>query len=311
MSRTDKNMRTRSSRKKIMKKRKNKFTFDKKGLVFFFKNYLWMIIIGLGILVVLYPFVSQQYYKYISKQEVEKFDSDKSKFVPEEINRKIALAEAYNQSLRLDKIVDPFNDKKLKEGRLEYARMLEVREMIGHIEIPRIGQKLVIKAGTSPSVLQECAGHMEGTSLPVGGKGTHAVITAHRGLPSAKLFTDLNRVRVGDVFFITNIKEKLAYKVDKIQTVEPNDFEPIKINLKNEYISLLTCTPYMINSHRLIVRGHRIPLNESKKIEEETLKDNYFRNIVFTIIAILFLILVLLVIIKFYNRKKKVKISRG
>ena len=270
-----------------------------------------MIIIGLGILVVLYPFVSQQYYKYISKQEVEKFDSDKSKFVPEEINRKIALAEAYNQSLRLDKIVDPFNDKKLKEGRLEYARMLEVREMIGHIEIPRIGQKLVIKAGTSPSVLQECAGHMEGTSLPVGGKGTHAVITAHRGLPSAKLFTDLNRVRVGDVFFITNIKEKLAYKVDKIQTVEPNDFEPIKINLKNEYISLLTCTPYMINSHRLIVRGHRIPLNESKKIEEETLKDNYFRNIVFTIIVILFLILVLLVIIKFYNRKKKVKISRG
>ena len=152
---------------------------------------------------------------------------------------------------------------------------------------------------------------MEGTSLPVGGKGTHAVITAHRGLPSAKLFTDLNRVRVGDVFFITNIKEKLAYKVDKIQTVEPNDFEPIKINLKNEYISLLTCTPYMINSHRLIVRGHRIPLNESKKIEEETLKDNYFRNIVFTLIAILFLILVLLVIIKFYNRKKKVKISRG
>ena len=154
MSRTDKNMRTRSSRKKIMKKRKNKFTFDKKGLVFFFKNYLWMSIIGLGILVVLYPFVSQQYYKYISKQEVEKFDSDKSKFVPEEINRKIALAEAYNQSLRLDKIVDPFNDKKLKEGRLEYARMLEVREMIGHIEIPRIGQKLVIKAGTSPSVCQ-------------------------------------------------------------------------------------------------------------------------------------------------------------
>lgn len=262
----------------------------KNSIILLLKKNLWIIIIALGVVAVIYPFASQKYYSYISRQEINRFDNESKNFVNYEIEKKIKLAQAYNQSLKAEYIADPFNDKILGEGRAEYARMLEVHEKIGYIEIPKIGQQIIIKAGTSPTVLQEGAGHLEGTSLPVGGKDTHSVITAHRGLPSAKLFTDLNKLNEGDIFFIKNIKEKLAYKIDKIQTVEPDDFDPVKISLGKDYVSLLTCTPYMINSHRLIVRGHRVNISEGKKIENETNKKTFFQKLIYFIVFIILLL---------------------
>ena len=136
--------------------------------------------------------------------------------------------------------------------------MLEVREMIGHIEIPKIGQDLPVYAGTSEEVLQKGVGHLEGTSLPVGGNSTHSVLTAHSGLPEATLFTELRKLEIGDKFYIHNIKEILAYQVDQIKVVEPTDFNDLLIDPGHDYVTLLTCTPLMINTHRLLVRGHRV-----------------------------------------------------
>ena len=137
--------------------------------------------------------------------------------------------------------------------------MLEVNEMLGHVEIPTIGQDLPIYAGTTDEVLEKGLGHLEGTSLPIGGTSTHAVVTGHRGLPNAKLFRNLDQLVEGDVFYIHNIEDTLAYQVDKIQVVDPSDFNPVLVEEGKDYATLLTCTPYMINSHRLLVRGHRIP----------------------------------------------------
>lgn len=136
--------------------------------------------------------------------------------------------------------------------------MLEVQEMIGYVTIPKIDVHLPIRAGTSDQVLERGAGHLEGTSLPVGGPSTHAVITAHRGLASAIMFRHLDQLAEGDVFYITNIETTLAYQVDQILTVEPSDFSPVLVTKDQDYCTLLTCTPYMINSHRLLVRGHRV-----------------------------------------------------
>lgn len=150
-------------------------------------------------------------------------------------------------------------------------------------------------------MLQKGAGHLEGTSLPVGGLNTHTVITAHRGLPTANLFTDLDKVKEGDIFFIRNIKEKLAYKVKSIEIVEPTDLEKVAVREGEDYATLLTCTPYMINSHRLLVKGERIFLEESDVQE----KGNIFENSLVRLFIGTLLLLSLLFSFLFYNFKTK------
>ena len=157
------------------------------------------VIFVLGFLIAIYPIISQMYYSVESNQEIEDFDSARKHMDRAELNRKIDLAMAYNASLKPTSFKDPYR-KKQKEGIAEYARMLEVHEKIGYVHIPKIKQKLPIYAGTGEEVLQKGAGHMEGTSLPVGGSSTHTVITAHRGLPSATMFRHLDRLSKGDIF---------------------------------------------------------------------------------------------------------------
>ena len=140
--------------------------------------------------------------------------------------------------------------------------------MIGYITIPSIDCKLAIYHTVDASVLQVGAGHLEGSSLPVGGKGTHAVISSHRGLPSAKLFTDLNLVETGDVFYLHVLGQTLAYEADLIQTVLPEETSSLAITEGEDYVTLITCTPYAVNTHRILVRGHRIPYEEAKEIEK-------------------------------------------
>lgn len=152
--------------------------------------------------------------------------------------------------------------------------MLEVNEQLGYLAIPTIGLDLPIYAGTSAKVLEKGSGHLEGSSLPVGGQSTHSVLTAHRGLPSARLFTDLNQLKKGDRFYVTNLKETLAYKVNQIKVIEPSQLDALTIVEGKDYVTLLTCTPYMINSHRLLVRGERISLPLKKLTKKEKLDIN-------------------------------------
>ncbi|HEM3203989.1 TPA: class C sortase [Streptococcus suis] len=267
-------------------------------------RWLYRGLITLGVLAIFYPFASQTYYQYLNKQEVSQFDSQRGNLDNSEIQKRIELAHAYNRTLTPAKLGDPFT-KKEKEGVAEYARMLQVSEKIGYISIPSINQEIPIRAGTGENVLQEGAGHLEGTSLPVGGHSTHTVITAHRGLPSASLFTDLDDVKIGDIFYITNIKEKMAYKVDQILTVEPDNFDPVLVSEGHDYATLLTCTPYMINSHRLLVRGERIPLPKGKN--QVSKKIDYFKKYYWFIFLTLAIVLILLCYLayKFFKGMKR------
>ena len=224
------------------------------------KKKIWPLVVLFiaGFVIMMYPIISNYYYRIEANNQILEFTENAKKLDNNEILRRIELAEAYNSVLDPSRLADPYTDKE-KEGIAEYARMLEVKEKIGFVEIPKIDTNLPIYAGTSNEVLNKGVGHLEGTSLPIGGKSTHTVLTAHRGLPSARLFRDLDKLEKGDIFYVHNIQTVLAYEVDQILTVDPSNFDPVLVVDGEDYATLLTCTPYMINSHRLLVRGHRVP----------------------------------------------------
>lgn len=260
----------------------------------------------LGFLIAIYPIISQLYYRQVANREVNNFDKEVSELTSEETKNRIELAKAYNRTLDPSRISDPFTDKEL-EGRREYAKMLELSLKIGHIEVPQIGEDLPVYAGTSEEILSKGAGHLEGSSLPVGGESTHAVITAHRGLPTAKLFRELNKLKKGDIFYFHNIEGVLAYEVDRILTVEPSNFEPVLVEEGKDYMTLLTCTPYMINSHRLLVRGHRVPYNPDIKVERINNKTSEFNFREYFRIALAVIILLLFILFIEFSSLRKAK----
>lgn len=281
-----------------MKKEKNKKKLS-------FKKILpYIILFAVGFFVFSYPFISNFYYSIESHDVIKKFDEGASKLTKEEIENKIELARAYNRTIDPKKLHDPFTDME-KAGIKEYARMLEINELMGHVEIPKIDVNLPIYAGTTEEVLGKGAGHLEGSSLPVGGENTHTVITAHRGLAQAVMFRQLDKLKVGDVFYITNLKETMAYEVDKIVTIAPTDFSHILVVPNKDYATLLTCTPYMINSHRLLVRGHRIEFRQ--EVKEKEVKEVKNKNLFKIIIIIALIVGGILLFIFFIKRRKKKK----
>lgn len=268
------------------------------------KNLPFVLIFLIGLLIFAYPLISQKYYEIESGNEVVKFSKKTEEVDDTEIKRRMDLARAYNQTLDPSRLADPFTEKE-KAGRAEYARMLEVNEMLGHVEIPRIGQDLPLYAGTSDEVLEKGLGHLEGTSLPIGGESTHTVITGHRGLPNAKLFRNLDELVEGDVFYIHNIEGTLAYQIDKIEVVDPSNFEPVMVKEGKDYATLLTCTPYMINSHRLLVRGVRIPYQaaiDDGVANSKRLAPDFLQLFLVMLPIIVFLIIIL---IREARRRKK------
>ena len=260
-----------------------------------------------GLLIFSYPMISQKFYEIKADEEIIEFVKQSKEINEEEINKRMELARAYNETLDPSRLSDPYS-KKEEEARAYYAHMLEVNEMIGHVEIPRINQDLPIYAGTSETVLQKGCGHLEGTSLPVGGKSTHTVITAHRGLPEAVLFRYLDQIVEGDIFYIHNIQGTLAYKVDQIMVVEPTNFEPVLVQEGKDYATLLTCTPYMINSHRLLVRGYRIPYQEA--IDDGIANTPRFKPDFFQLLLILMPILVFLIIVSTREKRKSLNLRK-
>lgn len=246
-------------------------------------------------------------YRSKAINEINLFKSEAGKLEKEEVSRRMLLAQGYNEALS-EGIVqgqDPYTQKIRKEGVKEYARMLEVNEKIGSIQIPKIGQDIPIYAGTNENVLQKGVGHLEGSSLPIGGNGVHTVLTAHRGLPTARLFTDLDELVVGDRIYIENLKETIAYQVVGKEVVEPEDFRSLVIGDGKDQLTLLTCTPYLVNSHRLLVHAERIDYiselrNIDIKLGKVSQRDKY---IFYGVILICGLILI-------YNIKQMLKIRQ-
>lgn len=228
-----------------------------------------------GLSLLLYPFVANQWNNYRQKQLISGYEqvvSDKEAAEGIDYDAERKKAEDYNEALLPCVLPDSFALAESSGVDPVYMNTLNIAgdEMMGSVEIPKINIKIPIYHTTEEDVLNKGAGHLEGSSLPVGGANTHAVISAHRGLPSASLFTDLDQMKVGDHFLLHVLDETLCYEVDKISVVKPEDTTALAVEDGQDLVTLLTCTPYGVNTERLLVRGHRVPYVEEEVKEEKT-----------------------------------------
>lgn len=228
-----------------------------------------------GLSLLLYPFVANQWNNYRQKQLISGYEqvvSDKEAAEGIDYDAERKKAEDYNEALLPCVLPDSFALAESSGVDPVYMNTLNIAgdEMMGSVEIPKINIKIPIYHTTEEDVLDKGAGHLEGSSLPVGGANTHAVISAHRGLPSASLFTDLDQMKVGDHFLLHVLDETLCYEVDKISVVKPEDTSALAVEDGQDLVTLLTCTPYGVNTERLLVRGHRVPYVEEEVKEEKT-----------------------------------------
>ena len=222
-----------------------------------------IVILLAGLALLLYPSVADYWNSFRQSQVISNYADEISSMDDEKYNALIEAARAYNETL-----LGRRNSYLLTEKQqIEYDQLLNVSGIgaMGYIEIPAINCSLPIYHGTSDAVLQIAVGHLEWTSLPVGGESSHCVLSGHRGLPSAKLFTDLDKVMVGDLFVLRILNEILTYEVDQILIVNPDETQSLLIEEGQDLCTLVTCTPYGINTHRLLVRGHRVENVEAAK----------------------------------------------
>lgn len=267
---------------------------------------LYIILLIMGGVLLLFPLVSQYIYYEVVHEEIALFEQGATEISSAELEKRLNLAQAYNDAVDARKIADPWTQRE-KDGVAEYSRIIEVREQIGFIEIPKIASRLPIFGGTSEVVLEKGVGHLEGTALPIGGLNTHSVLTAHRGLPTAQMFRDLDQLTVGDVFYVTTLKGKLAYQVDQTSVVEPTDIQAVQMIEGKDYITLLTCTPFMINSHRLLVRGEQIEFVETpndSQIAPSVKQNPWMKWLVGVSILLLLLIIYILSLLRTTSRKQ-------
>lgn len=265
-----------------------------------------------GLSLLLYPFVANQWNNYRQKQLISSYEqtvSQKEASNGIDYDAELKKAEAYNEALLPSILPDSFAIANASEEDQTYMNTLNIAgdEMMGIVEIPKIDIKLPIYHTTEEDVLKQAAGHLEGSSLPIGGKSTHSVISAHRGLPSASLFTDLDQLKKGDHFLIHVLNETLCYEVDKISVVKPEETSALAVEEGEDLVTLLTCTPYGVNTERLLVRGHRVPYVEQEVADEKTplsgisLHTNYLLWVIVGLAVTAFFILVL------YLKEKKLK----
>ena len=238
-------------------------------------NLVICIIFLAGLSLLLYPFVANQWNNYRQKQLISGYEqvvSEKEAAEGIDYDAERKKAEDYNEALLPCVLPDSFALAESSGVDPVYMNTLNIAgdEMMGSVEIPKINIKIPIYHTTEEEVLNKGAGHLEGSSLPVGGANTHAVISAHRGLPSASLFTDLDQMKVGDHFLLHVLDETLCYEVDKISVVKPEDTTALAVEDGQDLVTLLTCTPYGVNTERLLVRGHRVPYVEEEVKEEKT-----------------------------------------
>lgn len=254
-----------------------------------------------GLSLLLYPTVSNWWNSMHSTQAIANYQEVVDTMKEEEYTKLIEDAKEYNKSF--------YRHYLNRDEQKVYEDLLNIGNdgMMGYVVIPSIDVKLPLYHGTSESVLQIAAGHLEWSSLPVGGEGTHCVLSGHRGLPSAKLFTDLDKMAEGDLFQLNILNETFTYEVDQILTVTPEDSEALQIIDGRDYCTLVTCTPYGINTHRLLVRGHRVE-NPDEKLQVSSEATQIDNMTVAVVIAVPILVVILVYVL---IRDKKRKFARG
>ena len=276
------------------------------------KDIIRLLVLVVAFAVLLYPTVSSYVNEKNGSKVVSNYDAESVRLSNAEKEKMLEDARAYNKEMlsNID-LIDPFSQgEKSLDARYESLLNIDGSGMMGYIRIPKIKVEIPIYHGTSESVLQAGVGHFWGTSLPVGGESTHTVLTGHRGLPTKTLFTNMDKLVKGDVFYIKVLDETLAYKVDQILTVLPEETEALSIVPGQDYATLVTCTPYAINTHRLLVRGHRIPYEEAVKIEKNTstgIELSFTTKVLIVTLGIIFIGLVIAMLYSLYDKKRRKK----
>lgn len=272
-----------------------------------------LFLVGFGILI--YPTVSDQWNTYRQNQLISSYETNVSNLTEEDFTEEWELAKAFNATFTQNNLYgDVFGEDGTDIKDTEYWKVLNVAGdgVMGYLSIPKINIKLAVYHGTADDVLQTGVGHLNGTKLPIGGESTHSVLAAHRGLPSARLFTDIDQLKKGDMFYLHILDETLAYQVDDIQDmVDKDDRETLdkalQIEEGKDQVTLFTCTPYGVNSHRLLVRGTRVPYNGEEEIET-SIADSMLKSVqnYYMLYLILGLSVTLLIILfmRFIFRKK-------
>ena len=268
---------------------------------------LLVLMLFVGVCGLLYPSVSQYWNSKTQTHAVENYREILDSLRPEDYEAYFQEAQTYNNEL--SKQSSPLLDyRKLKD----YNSILNVggNGVMGYVSIPKLGVELPLYHGISAEVLNIACGHLEGTSLPVGGKNTHCVLSAHRGLPHAKLFTELDKMEVGDTFTITVLDRTITYQVDQIKVVRPEEIDDVQIVPGEDLCTLLTCTPYGVNSHRLLVRGTRI--ENAAPILHVTSNAYRIDSLVATpvVAAPILLILLIVLMVKYRDKGSKPLISK-
>lgn len=274
---------------------------------------LIIVVFLVGISVFLYPTVSNYLYERNSSKAIVEHAKKMEKLTPQQIAQEKKAVQRYNISLFKNAVVltDPFDPDAYPITDGEYDELLAFDDIMGYIEIPAINVYLPIYHGTKEETLQIGVGHLENTSLPMGGESTHTVLSAHCGLPSAKLFTDLHLLKVGNIFRIHVLDEVLSYQVYSVDVVNPDDSSSLHIMRGEDLTTLITCTPYGKNTHRLLVHGKRIFENSGEMTVEPAVEKEFtwddFAKIAAIVISAVFVLLLLSSLITRIVRKKKKK----
>ena len=268
---------------------------------------LLVLMLFVGICGLLYPSVSQYWNTKTQTRAVENYREILESLKPEDYEVYFQEAERYNTEL--SELSDPLLDYHMLNG---YNNIFNIsgNGIMGYVSIPKLGVELPLYHGISAEVLNIACGHLEGTSLPMGGKNTHCVISAHRGLPHAKLFTELDKMEIGDTFTITVLDRTVTYQVDQIKVVRPNEIDDIQIVPDEDLCTLLTCTPYGVNSHRLLVRGTRI--ENAAPVLHVTSNAYRIDSLVATpvVAAPILLVLLIVLMVKYRDKGTKPLISK-
>ena len=268
-----------------------------------FSTVILILVFLVGLSLLLYPSVSDYWNSFHQSRAIATYAEQVANIDNDRYAQLWEDARAYNQTL-----VGKQNRFQISEEEREtYESLLNVggNGIIGYIEIAKIGCSLPIYHGTDEGVLQIAVGHIEGTSLPTGGESTHCVVSGHRGLPSAKLFTDLDKLIAGDTFVLRVLDETLTYEVDQILIVEPQELAALEIEEGRDYCTLVTCTPYGINTHRLLVRGHRVANAEEAVQIRVTADAIQIEPLLIAPLVAVPMLLILLVVLLVSTRKKR------
>lgn len=267
---------------------------------------LIVVVFVAGLSFLLYPTVSNLWNQAHQSRAIATYSKQVEKLDDSENKKMLKAARKYNKSL----LKKSDHWKLSKKEKKKYESLLDVSGtgIMGYIEVPKIDCSLPIYHGTDEGALQIAIGHLEGSSLPVGGKSTHCVLSGHRGLPSARLFTDLDQMEEGDIFILNILGRKLAYEVDQIRVVLPEEMSDLEIEEGKDLCTLVTCTPYGINTHRLLVRGHRTEYVEKKVAEEKKevqTKKTDIRLMIAGGAGVLILLIIIIVIVIKRRRKRR------